>query len=338
MDIRISVIGGGSWGTAIAFIMAEKGYPVRLWVFEPELPEMINTARENRLFLPGIKLPDGITATHSMEEAVGETDLILFVVPSHVARRVMAQMAPSLRENTPLVIATKGIENDSLMLMSEVAGQVLSPSHAENIAVLSGPSFAKETCLHHPTAVVLASKNRELATRAQGIINTPHFKVFTSADLTGVQLGGALKNVIALAAGGADGLGFGYNTRAALITRGLNEIIRLGRVMGADPKTFSGLSGLGDLILTCTGEVSRNRTVGFQIGQGRKLKDILDEMKMVAEGVHTTRAASELARKHGVPMPIVEEIHAVLFEGKDPRRAVTDLMEGAAGDETDGGE
>jgi len=338
METRISVIGGGSWGTAIAYIMAEKGYPVRLWVFEPELPEMINGGRENRLFLPGINLPDGITATHSLEEAARDSDLIFFVVPSHVARKVLVQLAPSLRENTPLVIATKGIENESLMLMSEVAAQVLSPERSESVAVLSGPSFAKETCLHHPTAVVLASRNRALATRAQEIINTPHFKVFTSSDLTGVQLGGALKNVIALAAGGADGLGFGYNTRAALITRGLTEIIRLGRVMGADPKTFSGLSGLGDLILTCTGEISRNRTVGFQIGKGRKLKQILDEMKMVAEGVHTTRAACQLAQKHGVRMPIVEEIHAVLFEDKDPRQAVTDLMEGAAGDETDGGE
>jgi glycerol-3-phosphate dehydrogenase (NAD(P)+) len=338
MGTRISVIGGGSWGTAIALIMAEKGFPVRLWVFEEGLPEMINTGRENRLFLPGVELPGGITATRSLDEAARDADLILFVVPSHVARTVLSRLGPSIPDNTPLVILTKGIENESLFLMSDVAEQVLPPSRAAGLAVLSGPSFAKETVLHHPTAVVLASRNRSVAARAQEIINTPHFKVFTSADMVGVQLGGALKNVIALAAGGADGLGFGTNTRAALITRGLTEIIRLGRVMGADPKTFSGLSGLGDLILTCTGELSRNRTVGFQIGQGRKLKDILREMKMVAEGVHTTRAASQLARKHGVRMPIVEQIHAVLFEEKDPRLAVTDLMESAAGDELDVGE
>jgi glycerol-3-phosphate dehydrogenase (NAD(P)+) len=338
MGLRISVIGGGSWGTAIALIMAEKGYTVPLWVFEEDLPEMINAGRENRLFLPGVKLPRGITATRSLEEAARHADLILFVVPSHVARKVLVELGPSVPKAIPLVILTKGIENESLFLMSEVAEQVLSPTQAANIAALSGPSFAKETVLHHPTAVVLASRNRSVAARAQELINTPRFKVFTSSDLIGVQLGGALKNVIALAAGGADGLGFGTNTRAALITRGLTEMMRLGKVMGADPKTFSGLSGLGDLILTCTGELSRNRTVGYQIGQGKKLQDILNQMKMVAEGVHTTRAACQLARKYGVRMPIVEQIHAVLFEGKDPRQAVTDLMESAAGDEMDLGE
>jgi glycerol-3-phosphate dehydrogenase (NAD(P)+) len=207
------------------------------------------------------------------------------------------------------------------------------PTSPSNIAALSGPSFAKEVCQRQPTAVSLAAKNHDLAVRLQPFFTTPYFKAFTTTDILGVQLGGALKNVIALAAGGADGLGFGYNTRAALISRGLAEIIRLGQALGADPKTFSGLSGLGDLILTSTGALSRNRTVGFQIGRGMKLPEILKDMKMVAEGLQTTRAAYHLAQKHGVRMPIVQQVYSVLFEGKDPHRAVTDLMESAAGDE-----
>ncbi len=335
MGLKISVIGGGSWGTALAFMMAEQGSLVRLWIYEPDLVTKLNRSRENPVYLPGIKLPEGITATSSFEEAARETDLILFAVPSHVARSVLMKLAPVIPPGAPMVIATKGIETETLKLMSDVVGEILSPDHHARLAFLSGPSFARETCSHHPTAVVLASRDRSLATRLQGIINTPHFKVFTSTDTTGVQLGGALKNIIALAAGGADGLGFGHNSRAALITRGLAEIVRLGTAMGADPKTFSGLSGLGDLILTCTGQLSRNRTVGYQIGQGIKLQDILSKMKMVAEGVQTTRAAFRLAKKHGVRMPIVEQVHDVLFEEKDPRQAVTDLMQGSGGDETD---
>lgn len=335
MNLKISVIGGGSWGTALAHLLAEKGYPVHLWVYEADLVTQLSKFKENTLYLPGIRLPDGITATSSLEEATAGAALLLFVVPSHVARSVLMKLAPLIPEGTPIVIATKGIENETLMLMSQVMEDVLPAPHHPNLAVLSGPSFAREVCLHHPTAVVLAARDHDLSVRLQGTLTSPHFKVFTSTDRIGVQLGGALKNVIALAAGGSDGLGFGHNTRASLITRGLTEIIRLGKAMGADPKTFSGLSGLGDLILTCTGELSRNRTVGYQIGLGMRLDDILKQMKMVAEGVHTAKAAYRLAQKCGVRMPIVEEVYAVLFEGKDPHQAVTDLMEGAVGDEVE---
>ena len=328
MGLRISIIGGGGWGTSLSYILAEKGHSIRLWVFEPDLVRTLNHTRENNLYLPGIKLPEGITATSSFKEALRETDLILFVVPSHVTRSVLVKLSPLIHEGTPFIIATKGIENETLMLMSQVAEEVLPPEHHPHLAILSGPSFGKEICAHYPTAVVLASRNHRLAVQAQDVLSTPSFKVFPSSDLTGVQLGGALKNVMALAAGITDGLGFGHNTRAALITRGLDEITRLGKAIGADPTTFSGLSGLGDLILTCSSGISRNRTVGFQIGQGLRLKDILSPMKMVAEGVETTRAAYLLSQKHGARMPIVEQIYAVLFEEKNPRQAVMELMEG----------
>ena len=332
MSRKIAVIGGGSWGTSLAFLMADHGRNVSLWVYEKELAGTINERHENILFLPGISLSPKIRATASLDEAVKDAEAVLFVVPSHVARSVLMKLEPVLPPSTPLISATKGIENETLLLMSQVMEEIL-PASRSHIAVLSGPSFAKEVCQRHPTAVSLAAKNHDLAVRLQPLFITPYFKTFTTTDILGVQLGGALKNVIALAAGGADGLGFGHNTRAALISRGLAEIIRLGRAMGADPKTFSGLSGLGDLILTSTGALSRNRTVGYQIGLGVKLPEILKEMKMVAEGVQTARAAHHLAKKHGVRMPIVQEIYSVLFEDKDPHQAVTDLMESAAGDE-----
>ncbi|MEK6684322.1 MAG: NAD(P)H-dependent glycerol-3-phosphate dehydrogenase [Nitrospirota bacterium] len=333
MSTKIAVIGGGSWGTSLAFLMADQGFNVAIWVYEKEIVAAINEQHENILFLPGVALSPKIRATPALEESIQGADAVLFVVPSHVARTVLMKLGPILPKTAPIISATKGIENDTLLLMSQVMEEVLPPASRPNIAVLSGPSFAREVCQRHPTAVSLAAKNHDLAVRLQPLFSTPYFKAFTTTDIIGVQLGGALKNVIALAAGGADGLGFGHNTRAALISRGLAEIIRLGQALGADPKTFSGLSGLGDLILTSTGALSRNRTVGYQIGLGVKLADILKEMKMVAEGVQTTRAAYHLARKHGVRMPIVQEIYSVLFEDKDPHQAVTDLMESAAGDE-----
>lgn len=330
--IRVSVIGAGSWGTALAFMLAEKGHSLTLWVYETDLVDEIKKDRENRRYLPGVRLPQNIIPTSSLEEAA-EADLLLFVVPSHVSRKVLKELRPHLAEGTPLINATKGIETDTLMLMSQVIQDVLPPTHHDSVAVLSGPSFAKEVCQKLPTAVVLAAADHALAQRLQGILTTPLFKVYTSPDVIGVQLGGALKNVIAIASGGADGLGFGHNTRAALIARGLVEIMRLGKAMGADPATFFGLSGIGDLVLTCTGELSRNKTVGYQMGKGKKLPEILSGMTMVAEGINTAKSAYHLAKKHSVEMPIVEQIHAVLFEGKDPRAAVVDLMERAAGDE-----
>ena len=333
MATKIAVIGSGSWGTSLAFLMADRQYDVSLWAYEQEVVEAINDRHENSLFLPGVTLSPKIVATSSLENSVSGAEAVLFVVPSHVARTVLAKLAPLLPKSTPLISATKGIENETLHLMSQVMEEELPLGTESRIAVLSGPSFAKEVCQRHPTAVSLACRDRQLGAQLQSLLIAPYFKIFTTTDLIGVQLGGALKNVIALAAGGADGLGFGHNTRSALISRGLAEIIRLGNALGADPSTFSGLSGLGDLILTSTGDLSRNRSVGYQIGQGKKLESILKEMKMVAEGIETTRAAYHLARKHDVRMPIVQELHSVLFEGKDPRKAVTDLMESAAGDE-----
>jgi len=332
MSKKIAVIGGGSWGTGLAFLMADQGYDVSIWVYEKDLVAAINEKHENSLFLPGVALSHRIAATSLMEEAVEGARAVLFAVPSHVARSVLMKLGPVLPPNVSVISGTKGIENDTLLLTSQIMEEVL-PISPSNIAAISGPSFTKEVCQHHPTAVSLAARNHDLAVQLQPLFTTSYFKAFTTTDIIGVQLGGALKNVIALAAGGADGLGFGSNTRAALISRGLAEITRLGQALGADPKTFSGLSGLGDLILTSTGSLSRNRTVGYQIGLGRKLSEILKEMNMVAEGVQTTRAAHHLAQKHGVRMPIVQQVYSVLFEDKDPRRAVTDLMESTAGDE-----
>jgi len=332
MSIKIAVIGGGSWGTGLAFLMADRGYDVKIWVYEKDLVASINDRHENGLFLPGVALSHRIVATSSFEEAVKDAQVVLFAVPSHVARSVLIRLGPVLPKETPVISGTKGIENDTFLLTSQIMEEVL-PIPPSNIAALSGPSFAKEVCQRHPTAVSLAAKDHNLAVRLQPLFTTHYFKAFTTTDILGVQLGGALKNVIALAAGGADGLGFGHNTRAALISRGLAEIIRLGQALGADPKTFSGLSGLGDLILTSTGALSRNRTVGYQLGRGEKLHEILKKMTMVAEGIQTTRAAHLLAQKHGVRMPIVQQVYSVLFEDKDPHRAVTDLMESAVGDE-----
>jgi glycerol-3-phosphate dehydrogenase (NAD(P)+) len=333
MREAIAVIGGGSWGTSLAWLLADNGRTVCQWIYEEELVKTIQATRENTLYLPGVPLPASITPTTSLKEAVAECAFVVFVVPSHVARRVFSQLQPHLPPTVPIVIATKGIENESLMLMSDVLLDVDRQRRRDSLVVLSGPSFAKEVCRRLPTAVTLAGVPA-LTRQLQPHFTTGYFKSFLSRDMTGVQLGGAIKNVIALAAGGADGLGFGHNTRAALIARGLAEMIRLGLSMGAEAKTFYGLSGIGDLILTCTGDLSRNRTVGYQIGQGQPLKEILSNMKMVAEGVSTSQAAYQLAKRQRVEMPIVNEIYAVLFEGQSPRKAVEDLMAMTAGAES----
>jgi len=330
---KVAVIGGGGWGTSLAFLLADNGNDVHLWVYEKELVEEILKKGENTLYLPGIKLPPRLRPTCSMQEALDSSSLMVFVVPSHVARKVLTQTVPYLPANIPIVCASKGIENDTLMLMSQVMKDVLPESFHHRLAVLSGPSFAKEVCSRHPTAVVLATEDQGLAESLARIFTSSYFKTFISTDMMGVQIGGALKNVIALASGGVEGLGYGYNTRSALITRGLAEITRLGIALGADPRTFSGLSGLGDLVLTCSGGLSRNKTVGVKLGQGQKLPEILKQMRMVAEGVHNAKSAYGLAQKLGVRMPIVEQIHAVLFEEKEPREALSELLEGAGGPE-----
>jgi glycerol-3-phosphate dehydrogenase (NAD(P)+) len=331
---RVAVIGAGAWGTTLARLLAETGLHVRLWAYEREVVEAIRHKHENTLFLPGVRLPTSLSSTISLGEALQDSEWLVFAVPSHAARAVLRQIGPLLSGPIPLVSATKGIEEGTLQLMSQVIQETLPPGMHRSLAFLSGPSFAAEVCRGQPTAVVLAGEDVELVRRLQALLMTPFFRVYAGTDLIGVQLGGALKNVMALAAGVVDGLGLGHNTRAALITRGLAEMVRLGTAMGADPRTFYGLSGVGDLVLTCTGGLSRNYTVGLRLGKGHQLQEILKETHAVAEGVRTSRAALGLADRFGVEMPIVREVCAVLFEGKSPQQAVTDLMVRAAKDET----
>ena len=334
MSAPLAVIGAGAWGTALAWLLAGKGERVRLWAFEPEVASGIVAAHENKLYLPGVSLPAALEPTTSLAEAVDGVQLVVFVVPSHAAAKVAASLAPHLPAEIPVVTATKGIEPEKLRLISALLEETL-PARPGPVFALSGPSFAVEVCRNLPTAVALAGPPGAQADALQRLLMTPTFRVYLSEDRIGVQLGGALKNVIALAAGVVDGLGLGHNTRAALITRGLAEMVRLGAAMGADARTFAGLSGIGDLVLTCTGGLSRNRSVGVQLGQGKKLADILAGTRTVAEGVGTAKAAKALAERHRVEMPIVREVCAVLFEGKDTRRAVTGLMERAARPEFD---
>lgn len=326
MTERIGVVGAGSWGTTLANLLAKKGHAVQLWSFEQDVTEAINETNENSAYLPGVALDARLTATSSLAEAVADAEVVLSVSPSQHVRQVMSEASESLGEGVLVVSASKGIETRTLETMAEVLDDVLPAGLRRSVCFLSGPSFATEVSLEHPTAVTVAGRDTKAARRTQALFQTDYFRVYTSHDVTGVELGGALKNVMALAAGMAAGLGLGHNTRAALITRGLAEMSRLGIALGANPLTFAGLAGMGDLILTCTGELSRNRTVGYALGQGRKLDDVLGEMRMVAEGVETTRAAHALAEREGIEMPIVAEVHAVLFEGRPADEAVRNLM------------
>ncbi len=318
----IAVIGAGSWGTAMALHLARKDYDVTLWAREPEVAEEINTHGTNGKFLPGVLLPDNLRATNSLQEALWRARYVLCAVPSQFVRAVFSEVAGEIEPEAVVVSLSKGIERGTLLTVSQVLGQVLD----NPVAVLSGPSFAKEVAGGLPTAVTLAVKDTSLGLLLQEVFNTNTFRVYTHDDVVGVELGGALKNVIAIAAGIADGLGLGYNARAALITRGLAEMVRLGVAMGADQRTFSGLSGIGDLVLTCTGPLSRNYTVGYKLGQGMKLRDILSEMTQVAEGVETTLSAKALAERYSVEMPIVQEVYQVLYEDKTPEEALQSLM------------
>jgi len=322
----IAVIGAGSWGTTLANLLAKKDHRVTLWVYERDLAARMVAERENDLYLPGFPLSPQLDVSSDLEEAVRGRQLVLLVPPSQVMRQVVSGIAGWIGEDTLLVSASKGIENDSLQTMAEVIGECLGPKSRERLTFLSGPSFAREVAAEMPTAVVAASSDGQAAAMTQEVFSTPYFRVYTNDDVMGVELGGALKNVIALAAGVSDGLGFGYNTRAALITRGLAEMNRMGLALGASPTTFAGLAGMGDLVLTCTGDLSRNRTVGMELGRGRTLAEILAGMKMVAEGVRTTLSAYQLACRLGVDMPITEQMYRILYENKDPRQAVTDLM------------
>jgi glycerol-3-phosphate dehydrogenase (NAD(P)+) len=323
---RAAVIGAGSWGTALANLLAGKGMPTTVWSYETDVAEDINRAHRNRKYLDGIALDGSLRATAQMEEALHGAELVVAVSPSHVMRGVMAQAAAHIQEGALVVSASKGIENESLKTMDAVLADVLPAPVTRTACFLSGPSFAREVGMGHPTAVTIASHDPAAAQRAQAAFQTRSFRVYTSTDVRGVELGGSVKNVIAIAAGVVEGLGFGYNTQAALITRGLAEIMRLGAALGAQPQTLAGLAGIGDLILTCTGGLSRNRTVGVELGKGRPLDEILGGMHMVAEGVRTARSTRDLARREGVEMPIVEAVHAMLFEGLDARGAVEQLM------------
>ena len=335
MNRSVAVIGAGAWGTALAGLLAAKGENVQLWAFEPEVVADIVSSRENRRYLPGIRLPDRLKATNSLAESVFDTEALIFAVPSHAAASVLGELAPLMPPGLPVVTATKGLDEKRARPVSALIEEMLG-ARAGTVYALSGPSFAAEVARAQPTAVVLAGSAGSQAAAIQGLLMTPAFRVYLNEDRLGVELGGALKNVIAVAAGIVDGLGLGHNTRAALITRGLAEMVRLGAAMGADPRTFAGLSGMGDLVLTCTGGLSRNRAVGIQLGQGKRLPDILASTYTVAEGVNTACVAAALAQRYRVEMPIVREVCAVLFDGKDPRRAVADLMERAARHELDG--
>lgn len=326
---KIGVVGAGSWGTALARLLAVNGYPVALWSYEEEIADQINRDRENKIFLPGVPLPVSIEPTTRLSAVLDQKDMLVLAVPSHFFRNVLNQMMPFLsriKKDCLWISATKGIENDTLLTMSGVLKELLPPEYHPFIGCLSGPTFAKEVSRDLPTAVSLASGVEKTALTAQEFLSNTAFRVYTNLDLLGVELGGALKNVIALAAGISDGLQLGHNARAALITRGLAEICRLGEKMGASRPTFFGLAGIGDLVLTCTGDLSRNRTVGLRLGQGEKLTDILSTMTMVAEGIKTTRAAHQLAIREQIEMPIVSQIYGILYEDWDPRQAVKDLM------------
>lgn len=323
---RIAVLGAGSWGTTLANLLAHKGYDVALWIYEPELCDAINNKRENTLYLPGTALSENITAYNSISMSLKGSGIIVSVIPSHALRAVMQEAAAHINDGSLVISATKGIEQSTLLTPSNILAETLSGAPVRPTVVLSGPSFAKEVSLRLPTAVCASSLDAEAASDAQRIFSTPFFRVYTNSDVIGAELGGALKNVMAIASGISDGLSLGANARAALITRGLAEITRLGVALGAKASTFSGLTGLGDLVLTCTDALSRNYTTGLHIGMGMSPNDAVGATRMVSEGVKTSRAARDLARKSGIQMPITEAVCAILHEGKPPKDAVLELM------------
>jgi glycerol-3-phosphate dehydrogenase (NAD(P)+) len=324
-QVTLAILGGGSWGTGLAIVLAPRFEKVRLWVFERDLARRMAESRENEVFLPGLALPSNVGVTSDIETALIGANIVLAVVPSRHARGVYRAAVPFLDSSRTLVSATKGIEQGTLLRMSQVLEEVV-PFEAR-IAVLSGPTFAREVASGEPAAVVVASNRDDVAAEIQGAFSGPTFRLYTSRDTIGVEIGGALKNVIAIAAGVCYGLGFGNNTMAALITRGLAEITRLAVAMGGQQKTLAGLAGLGDLVLTCSGELSRNRKVGVELAKGRTIADITGSMPMIAEGVETCEAAVQLGRDFSVDLPIIQQMHAVLHSLKKPREALAELMD-----------
>jgi glycerol-3-phosphate dehydrogenase (NAD(P)+) len=323
---NLSIIGGGSWGTALALVLAPRFPSLKLWVYEQDLAERMCQTRTNDVYLPGFSLPRHVEVTSDLADALKNAEIVLSVVPSHLLRGLYQRMRPYLCSSMTFVSATKGLENGSLLRMSQVIREVLD-GWTPSVAVISGPSFAKEVARMEPTALVAASDDRAVASEVQSAFSGPTFRVYTSSDPTGVEIGGSIKNVVAIGAGVLHGLGLGHNAMAALITRGLAEMTRLAAAMGGKSQTLAGLAGLGDLVLTCTGELSRNRTVGVELAHGRRLEEITGSMKMVAEGVKTTNAAVDLARRYAVEMPIAEQMFQVLHEGTSPREAIQRLME-----------
>lgn len=323
----LAVLGGGSWGTALALVLSHRFHHVRLWVYEQDLAARMASSRINDVYLPGALLPANIQIVTDPAQSVEGADIVLGVMPSHHARAVYGSVLDALRPEMLFVSATKGLENGTLLRVSEVMTQVIGARFQPRIGILSGPTFAKEVARGEPAAIVIASQDAELARAVQVAFSGATFRLYTNSDPVGVEVGASLKNVIAIAAGVCAGLGLGANTLAALITRGLAEITRLAVAAGGQHRTLAGLAGLGDLVLTCNGELSRNRTVGFQLGQGRKLDEILGGMKMVAEGVQTTYAAVDLAARLGVEMPITRQMYAVLRQGRSPRESLRELME-----------
>jgi glycerol-3-phosphate dehydrogenase (NAD(P)+) len=323
---KVTVLGAGSWGTALAKLLSDKGHETQLWARREAQARAIEVDRENAAYLPGFPLASCLHATSSLPEAMQGAELLVSVVPTHGLRGVLEEAMPLLHEEAAIASASKGIENDSLDLVSQIFDEHLPPDRRHFFTCIGGPSFAKEVAAGIPTAVSVAGHDERVTTRVQEAFTTDRFRVYSTDDVIGVEVGGAMKNVVAIAAGIADGLGFGHNTRAALITRGLAEISRLAVNLGAHPLTLMGLSGMGDLVLTATGDLSRNRTVGLRLGRGQSLEEILGDMTQVAEGVKTTRSARDLAAKIGVDMPITETVYAVLYEGLSPKAAVADLM------------
>ena len=321
--MRCAVVGAGAWGTALATLLADNGHSTIVWAYEPDVAEVINDAHENPRFLPGVSLHPDLRATADKETAVSAAELVVYATPSHVLRDVSSSARAWVAPNATLVVATKGIERERLALMTTVIAEEF-PGHS--VVGLSGPSFALEVAARQPTAVVAASSDQVAARLAQEALSSPSFRVYTHDDVTGAELAGALKNVMAVATGISDGLELGFNARAALITRGLAEILRLGARLGARASTFAGLAGVGDLVLTCTGALSRNRTVGLEIGRGATLNEVLAGRETVAEGVITTESAKALAEREGVEMPIVNAVHRVLFERQPARWALVELM------------
>ncbi len=324
--MKISVLGAGGWGTTLAILLHYNGHEVTLWEYKKHYSKVLAKSRINDRYLPGIKIPKEILITHDLEESTVDKNMIVLAVPSQFLRSVVKGVTPSHVKNSIMVSVAKGIENGSLMTMSQMLKNEIPSLNNDQIGVLSGPSHAEEVSRRIPTAVVAASNNEEATKSIQAAFITSYFRVYGTTDILGVELGGAFKNVIAIGAGIVDGAKFGDNTKAAIMTRGIAEISRLGIALGAQPETFAGLSGMGDLIVTCMSKHSRNRYVGEQVGGGKKLKTVLKSMQMVAEGVETSRSASHLAKKHKIEVPITTEVYRILFEDKDPVKATTDLM------------